>query len=370
MQLKKHYPKLPFDNVIITDVDRTFDKEPEPKHENKPIDYTVVSDPYEIDFSASLLRKIYWFYKFKIRHYLIFRKIENYRKQLGIQVFLGVFSGVLPLVFHLGKKSRKAAVIFSDMDSWFSEIHSDMKKYWYRKYCSFNYALENSDFVDFLSPFIHKGVELLGVKVPRENVSIADSSFSDYSKCKVGEKKQIEIVLCARLEPHKNPLLYLSAAKAVLEKYPDVKFHILGEGSLTKEVEYFLSSNGLTGEINFEYRINPTEVFAESSIFVSMQSTNNYPSQSVLEAMACGNAIIASDVGDTRLFINEENGILIPLNLKSLIAAIEQLILNPDKTRQLGSKAREFVMKNHTIDKSSRYYLALIQKAYTKVFGN
>ena len=50
---------------------------------------------------------------------------------------------------------------------------------------------------------------------------------------------------------------------------------------------------------------------------------------SLLEAMACGNAIIASKRGDTELFINSSNGLLIDLNKSELVSAMELLINNP-----------------------------------------
>jgi glycosyltransferase involved in cell wall biosynthesis len=164
--------------------------------------------------------------------------------------------------------------------------------------------------------------------------------------------------------------MYLEAAKTIIQMYPEIKFHLLGEGTLVPEIENFIRENNLGSSVNFEFSKSPTEIFARSSIFISIQKNNNYPSQSVLEAMACGNAIIASDVGDTRLFVNEETGILIPLNLKYLIEAIEQLISDPIKMRKLGANARKFVLENHTIEKSAEYFHSLFQKAHLRALGS
>jgi glycosyltransferase involved in cell wall biosynthesis len=78
--------------------------------------------------------------------------------------------------------------------------------------------------------------------------------------------------------------------------------------------------------------------------------------------MACGNAIIASDVGDTRMFVNDEVGILIPLELNSLVNALERLINNKEQALMLGKNAREFVLKNHTLEKCSEYYLDMFEQ--------
>jgi glycosyltransferase involved in cell wall biosynthesis len=369
-QLRSIYPNLPLNNIKIIDYKKNLRNKSDISYGDKPTFYQGVKpDPEEIDRSVSLPRKIYWFFKNWYRQYKLFRIIESYREELDIKVFIGVYSGIFPLVFYLKQKPRKAAVIFSDMDSYFYEVISDMKKMWYRKYYSFNYALENSDIVDFLSPYILEGIKKRNVNVKEDSVSISTCSFTDYSKCEPGTKENIEIAFASRLEPEKNPLMYLEAAKQISMKYKGIKFHLLGEGTLIPEVENFINSNNLHSVVNFEFHKTPKDVFIKTSVFVSIQSNNNYPSQSLLEAMACCNAVIASDVGDTRLLVNERNGILIPLEIQSLIAALEKLIKSPELTKSLGINGRQFVLTNHTIEKHSDYWVNIAQNAHDRLFS-
>lgn len=320
----------------------------------------TVPDPIEVDKEVSWLRKIYWYNKNRIRQKNIFKNIELVREKLKIETFIGVYSGVLPLVFYFDKPNHPK-IIFSNMDSWFTEVHADMKKLWYRKYYSFNYAMENADAVDFLSPYVYEGVKKRNVNIDMNKSYVAPNSFVDYSKCFTGDKSGFEVAFCSRLEPDKNPMLFLEAAKNVVEKIKDIKFYILGEGSLVNDVENFISANKLQNKIDFTFHNNPPEIFSRTTVFVSLQSGTNYPSQSVLEAMACGNAIIASNVGDTTLFINESNGLLINLNKDELVKAIIKLYSDRKLTSSLGNNARGFVLREHTVEKMSSYYLNLIQ---------
>ena len=322
-----------------------------------------------INKEHSLFMQIIKFLKSYIKQYYLFRQIRKAQKCQGINVFLGVFNGILPLYFYLNKSKRKTGIIFSDMDSWFSNIYDGNKYSWNNKYDSFNYGLEKSDFVDFLSPYIADGVQERKIRVNKESTSITPCSFSDYSKCLPGNKKEFIVSYAARIFPDKNPMLYLEAAKIIVKKYPFVKFNLMGTGlpGLQSEILEFIEINDLRKNVIFNFHPNPPEVFSESTVFVSIQSTNNYPSQSVLEAMACGNAVIASDVGDTRMFVNDEVGILIPLELNSLVDAMELLINNKDHALKLGKNAREFVLKNHTIEQCADYYLSLIEQASLKI---
>ena len=74
-------------------------------------------------------------------------------------------------MFYKENNITGVKIIFSDMDSWFSEVLPDKKKLWYRKYYSFNNILETADRVDFLSPYIANGVKKLGVTLSLIHIS-------------------------------------------------------------------------------------------------------------------------------------------------------------------------------------------------------
>jgi len=97
-------------------------------------------------FKTNIIYKIYYY----IRNYNyqknIFREIEGFRKQYGIRVFLGIYSGIIPLYFYL-RRTKRPGIIFSNMDSWFSNISENPKKDWYKKFTLFNYAHENADII-------------------------------------------------------------------------------------------------------------------------------------------------------------------------------------------------------------------------------
>ena len=348
------FPDYPTQNLIPVGSKTTYHKNKTAKI-NKSKTYTINHPGF--------VKQIYRYiknYKIQKKYY---KEIEKIRKEKKVKCFHGIYSGILPLYFYLKKRNRDIGIIFCDMDSWFSDVMPKERKYWYRKYSSFNYALENADLIDFLSPFIIKGVKERGIKIKEDSISITPCSFTDYSKCKIGNKNIFRVAFAGRLEKDKNPDLFLEAAIILSNKYPEIIFHIMGEGRLSSYIQSQISDNQLKNIIFHGFNPDPTEILADTSVFVSLQSTNNYPSQSVLEAMGCGNAIIATDVGDTRMFVNDENGILIDLDSNKLINAIETLYLNKGYTERLGKYAYHFVRENHTIEKMSDYYINLFTKS-------
>ena len=195
---------------------------------------------------------------------------------------------------------------------------------------------------------------------------ITPCSFTDYSKCRTGNKSIFQVAFAGRLEKEKNPDLYFRGCCRLSGKYPEIIFHIMGEGRLSSDIKEKVTASGLPNIIFHGFHPQPTEILADTSVFVSIQSTNNYPSQSVLEAMACGNAIVATDVGDTRFFINENNGILIALDIIELVNAIETLYLDKELRDRLCKNAYSYVRENHTIEKMADYYVDLFNKTSSK----
>lgn len=348
------YPGYPVENLIPIGKKTNNNK-------NLILDQNKVK-PYSINHPG-LFRQIYKFiknYRFQKKYYT---EIEKIRREKNIRGFLGIYNGIIPLYFCLIKKKRDSGIIFCSMDSWFRDIMPKEKKYWYRKFSSFNYALENCDYIDFLSPFILTGVKERGMEIREQSVSITPCSFTEYTKCRMGDKSIFQVAFAGRLEENKNPELFVEAAKVLSKKYPEIVFHIMGEGRLSLKIKESVDNISISNIRFHGFHPKPTEVLAETSVFVSIQKTNNYPSQSVLEAMGCGNAIIATDVGDTRMFINENNGVLIDLEINNLVKAIERLYFNKNLRERLGNYAYYYVRENHTIEKMAEYYVDLFAKA-------
>ena len=362
--IKKIYPEFPLQNVFPIGA-----KEIQTKSLTNNSYLTYQKKSSKNKTKISLLRKLFRYFMSYKSQYISYRDIERHRKVNKISVFIGVYSGIIPLYFYLSKKKRDIGIIFCDMDSWFFDVLPKSTKYWYRKYSSFNYGLENSDYIDFLSPFILEGVKKRGVNINEESVSITPCSFTDYSKCKMGNKNTFQVAYSGRLEKDKNPELFLEAAIKLSKKYPEIVFHIMGNGRLSSIIKDRTDSSGLTNIIYHGFHSRPTDILADTSVFVSIQTTNNYPSQSVLEAMGCGNVIIATDVGDTRMFINQENGFLINLDLDELVNAIETLYLDKELRERLSKNAYSYVRENHTIEKVADYYINLFTKASSRHFN-
>lgn len=191
------------------------------------------------------------------------------------------------------------------------------------------------------------------------NFTVTPCPCVDYNKFMPKDKKN-NAVFAGRLIKEKNPMLFLEAINIVLNEKKNEralawKFYVLGDGPLRIDLLNYVKRNDLSS--NVEFVKGDTSCFlGNSQIFVSLQEYENYPSQSLLEAIACENVIIATDVGDTReLFKNSYSAIFIQPKKEDLAQALEDVIKNPELLLAEAKRARVKVMANNNFSIFIKY---------------
>ncbi|MBF0465411.1 MAG: glycosyltransferase family 4 protein [Nitrospirae bacterium] len=158
----------------------------------------------------------------------------------------------------------------------------------------------------------------------------------------------------------------LNAVKRVVTEIPQAVFLFAGDGPKKNSLLKLSSELGITKHVVFAgYIKDVTTVFAISNVSVLSSHSEGIP-QSILQSMAAGVPVAATGVGGVPEVIEDEKtGLLIPPNdHDALSAAIIRLINNPALYNSLISNAKEFVLKNHSIevmlDKTESLYSALM----------
>ena len=161
------------------------------------------------------------------------------------------------------------------------------------------------------------------------------------------------LISVGRLIPEKGYPDLIDALKIVVEKKRrTVKLLIVGKGYLMDELKYHVSELGMNSCVHFlGERDDVPLLLAASDIYVS---SSHYEGQSlaVLEAMANGLPVIATDVGDNRRIIAENCGVVLPAGEPELIAReIIHLIENPRERKRFGMNAQKCVRENYSVGK-------------------
>lgn len=194
------------------------------------------------------------------------------------------------------------------------------------------------------------------------NIFSSPCSFVDYEDTiSQYEEKENCICFAGRLEDFKGIQLLVSILTDIT-KETNFSIKIFGQGQFHNKIFSIIEENGLQGRVSLSYTLNLKEELVKSKIFLSLQRGENYPSQSLIEAMACGNAIIATDVGLTANLVKENFGILIPFDSKALLKAIVKMTASGDSLKEMGILARNFVLSHHTIERFHQYLISVYKK--------
>jgi glycosyltransferase involved in cell wall biosynthesis len=174
--------------------------------------------------------------------------------------------------------------------------------------------------------------------------------------------------MIARLDKQKAPKDFVLAAERVLSQLKQVKFILVGDGELWPFVTELVKAKNLSS--NFVLagsRTDIPELLASMDIYV-LPSLWEGLSISLLEAMAMGKAVVATDIPGTREVVdNGVNGVLVPpSNPEALGNAILSLLRDPQRARAMGRAARklveqEFGVKNMTM-KTRGLYRRMIER--------
>jgi glycosyltransferase involved in cell wall biosynthesis len=173
-------------------------------------------------------------------------------------------------------------------------------------------------------------------------------------RLKLGWNDGIIITTLGRLVYKKGFDILLKALPPVLNKYPLVKVIIGGDGPLLVELHDLAKAIGISESVQFIGRVPWNEVsaiLAAGNIFVLPSvrdvagNLDGLPTV-LLEAMGCGSAIIASDIGGVSLAIrNHENGLLVnPGSVDELTQALLKLVNDLAYREILGEAARKTVV--------------------------
>ncbi|MDW7726658.1 MAG: glycosyltransferase family 4 protein [Candidatus Methanoperedens sp.] len=150
----------------------------------------------------------------------------------------------------------------------------------------------------------------------------------------------IVILYVGRLDLVKGVSYLLYAAKEIILHYKNVKFLIVGDGSLRKEFELF--AQHFSENIIFTgYREDIPELMTISNIFV-LPSLSEGAANVTMEASAVGLPVISTDVGEIpNIILDGNTGILVkPKDINALVIALKKLVDNPALSKEMGIAGR------------------------------
>lgn len=153
-----------------------------------------------------------------------------------------------------------------------------------------------------------------------------------------------------------------------------ISLKIVGDGPLREEMIFYAKSKDKNRTIDFLGHKSHNEVieFMKGCKFVVVPSEwyENFP-YSILEAFACGKAVIGSRIGGIpELVKDRETGLTFePGNSVDLRSKIEYYTYNPDKAEEMGKNARLFIENELNADEHYRRLMEIYKQVTSRQIG-
>ena len=174
------------------------------------------------------------------------------------------------------------------------------------------------------------------------------------------------VVAAARVFPLKDVETMIRAAAVTRERVPGVRFVVYG--SLDADLPYVERCRALIEELGLEETFelaglhhSPADLYCEGDISILSSISEGFP-YTVLESMACGRPVVATDVGGVREALEGFGIVVPPRDPVALGEAAARLLLDHSLRSELGRRSREEVLARYRIGHSIDGYRWLYEE--------
>jgi L-malate glycosyltransferase len=183
------------------------------------------------------------------------------------------------------------------------------------------------------------------------------------ARSRSGPPRRVAII--ANLRPEKRHDVLINAAPAVLERFPDARFQVIGEGPERHRLEGLARAYGVSHAFAFLGHQHDVDRRLREDVDISVLCSRSEGSpNAVLEALAAGVPVVASDLAAVReLIVEGESGLLVPPDRPTdLAAALCRLMADERLATRLGDRGRAETLGRFSFERMVRAFDALYER--------
>jgi glycosyltransferase involved in cell wall biosynthesis len=168
------------------------------------------------------------------------------------------------------------------------------------------------------------------------------------------ERDALAVGVVANLIHYKGHREIITAASVLKPSFPHVRFVFVGrDGGVRQQLDEQVRRLGLEREILFAGSQRDIPRIMHAFDILLLASHEEGFSNVLLEGMAAGKPIVATDVGgNAEAVVDGETGIIIPpRNPQAIATALQRLLENPELRRTMGEKGRQRVREHFSREK-------------------
>lgn len=204
---------------------------------------------------------------------------------------------------------------------------------------------------------------MLGTPVQRVSKGVDSDLFRPEGpdrRAALGLGSKRVVVTVARLVPLKNVRLLVDAFRIVHAEDPDAHLLIVGGGPEARALERHAGALGVAGSVTFAGHVphERTPAFYRSADVFALSSDFDNSPNVVLEAMASGLPVVATDVGGVRELLDASGGMIVPARQPEALAhGIMRYLSQAAQARAVGDWNRARAVTHFSWRASARQLL-------------
>ena len=181
------------------------------------------------------------------------------------------------------------------------------------------------------------------------------------------------IGIFGRVRRQKGADLFIEAMCRLLPQYPDFSAVVIGLATVDNRpflegLKQRVAAAGLGERIRFLGELPIEEVprwYQRISIYVFASRVEGF-GLTMLEAMAAGDAVVATRAGAAEMIISDgDDGVLAPVgDVDALVAALEPLMRDPERIEAMGRRARARVVSQFSRDREADEISAVYRQVW------
>jgi len=225
--------------------------------------------------------------------------------------------------------------------------------------------------INFIAISMHVKENLISGGVPAASIRVISSMIDTdlYGRNRPGmataRPEKIKIVSAGAFDKKKGFSDALAAIEIISQKRNDFLFILYGEGPQKKEFEKIIRTKNLSKFVKMPGWSQSPELFLSEADIYLTPSHKEGLNMSLLEAMASGAAVLASDIPSHREnIIDAETGFLFPVgDINKLAEKLNYLTEDYQLLRRIGSKAADYAARfdcRQISRKIFRYYNEIV----------
>ena len=193
---------------------------------------------------------------------------------------------------------------------------------------------------------------------------IDTAKFNDAHRNATAENKKLTVGLVARFRPQKRVDKWVEVAAEITKLTNEISFIMVGDGPDDAMLREKIKANGLSEAIQLPGQLSDTvSAYKQIDIFLLTSDFEGLP-LALLEAMSCGCVPVISNVGGIKQLQFDGFGYKYDaFDAKKIAEEVVGYTIDKQKFLAESKRAREFVVKNYSLEKQVREIIKLYQRS-------